>query len=321
VNEVTRTPPLVGEGRTPDLFLVGAAKCGTTAMHQYLRAHPDIYMAAKEPHHFGRDIRSDRSGNDRGAYLRLFDGARDEKVVGEASVWYLMSRYAAEEIRDFRPDARIVIMLREPVDLLRSLHTHNVANGVEDITDFGEAISAGVRTFAGRRSGRPMFADSMTYLPVGRFASQIQRYRTCFPAERIHVILYEEFARHPGAAYRDLLTFLGVDPGFRPPQFERINAARRTRSKTVARWLHSPPHIAQQAFRLLVPESIRSGIWRRGVRPLVESVNTRRPASAGLDPALRAKLRDYYRDEIPQVAELIERPDLMEIWGYAHEVA
>jgi Sulfotransferase domain len=305
-------------GRTPDFFLVGAAKSGTTAMHQYLRAHPDIYMPArKEPHYFGRDIRSPRFVNDRREYLRLFAGAREEKAVGEASVWYLVSKHAAEEIRDFRPDARIVIMLREPVDLLRSLHAHNVANGVEDITDLGKAIDARVRDFSGRIAGRPAVPEFLTYLPVGRFASQIERYRACFPPDRIRVILYEEFAADPAAAYSDLLRFLGVDPDLRPPTFKRINEARRSRSRTIARWLHAPPPVAQRIFRTLLPKPIRQRFWHEGVRPILQSVNSPRVRSAPLDPALRARLRAYYRDEIPRVAALIGRPDLMAVWGYA----
>ncbi len=306
--------------RTPDFFLVGAAKAGMTSMHQYLRAHPEIYMPArKEPHFFGRDIRSPRFINDRREYLRLFDGARDEKAVGEASVWYLASRHAAEEIRDFRPDARIVIMLREPVDLLRSLHAHNVANGIEDITDLGRAIDAGVRDFSSRIAGRPAIPEYLTYLPVGRFAAQIERYRSCFAEDRIHVILYEEFARDPAAAYSGLLRFLGVDPEARPPSFERINAARRSRSMTMARWLHAPPPMVQRLCRRLVPQPIRHGIWHGAVRPVLESANSRRVGSPSLDPALRSRLRDYYRDEIPQVAEVIGRPDLTRLWGYARE--
>src|SRR5215472_18741131 len=109
--------------KRPDFFIVGAPRCGTTAMGQFLSAHPDIFMARKEMHFFGRDLRFGRRFYRRNldAYLSEFTGAESRKRAGEASVWYLSSRTAAAEIKEFNPDSRIIIMLREPVEMMFSL--------------------------------------------------------------------------------------------------------------------------------------------------------------------------------------------------------
>ena len=109
--------------RRPDVFIVGAPKCGTTAMAEYLESHPEIYMAKKEMNVFGADLRFGAQfyRRDLQAYLEEFDTRNGEERAGEASVWYLFSRHAAAEIKAFNPDARIIIMLREPAEMLYSL--------------------------------------------------------------------------------------------------------------------------------------------------------------------------------------------------------
>ncbi|MBA2556652.1 MAG: hypothetical protein H0V12_04785, partial [Chloroflexi bacterium] len=141
----------------PDFFIPGAPKSGTSSMYEYLRQHPEIYLPSlKEPRHFcpDQDSGSDRDGlffvRDRDEYLALYAGVRGEKRIGDASVQYLYSRVAAERIREFNPDARFIVMLRNPVHMAYSLHGQRLAGGGEDIEDFGEALEAE----ADRREGR-----------------------------------------------------------------------------------------------------------------------------------------------------------------------
>src|SRR5580692_5743985 len=107
----------------PNFFIVGAPKCGTTALNHYLSAHPEIFMAKKEMHHFGADLKfgSQFFRRDRDEYLAEFAEGHGRKGVGETSVWYLFSREAAAELKAFNPEARVIIMLREPVEMVQSL--------------------------------------------------------------------------------------------------------------------------------------------------------------------------------------------------------
>src|SRR2546429_216975 len=111
----------------PTFFIVGAPRCGTSSLASYLDAHPRIFMSKpKEPHHFGRDLEIRvRPYASRESYLRLFEGV-DADHAGDASVLYLYSSTAPDEILALNPDARIIIMLRDPLEMIPSLHTRNL---------------------------------------------------------------------------------------------------------------------------------------------------------------------------------------------------
>jgi len=126
----------------PNFFIVGAAKCGTTGMKYYLHQHPDIFMAAPtEINHFIRDFDIGPS-QDEAWYLRHFEAAGDARVIGEKSVWHLFSKTAATDIKAFNPDARILIMLRNPVEMIHALHSQFLYGRNEDIKNFAHALAA-----------------------------------------------------------------------------------------------------------------------------------------------------------------------------------
>src|SRR5215831_7215316 len=110
--------------KRPDFFIVGAPRCGTTAMGQFLAAHPDIFMSRKEMHVFGKDLHFGKRFYRRSleTYVSEFAGADAKKRAGEGSVWHLFSTQAAAEIKAFNPEARIIIMLRDPVEMMFSLY-------------------------------------------------------------------------------------------------------------------------------------------------------------------------------------------------------
>src|SRR5882672_7839349 len=125
----------------PNLFIVGAPRCGTTSMYDYLKQHPDVFMPeVKEPHFLGTDLTSSRFIRDEGKYQALFATAKNEKRIGEASVWQLYSKIAAYEIKEYSPTARVIIMLRNPVDMMYSLYGQHIFSGDEEISDFEEAL-------------------------------------------------------------------------------------------------------------------------------------------------------------------------------------
>src|SRR3979411_724122 len=108
-----------GRSRVPDVFIVGAPRCGTTALYTYLKDHPEIFMSPiKEPEFFTDFLGEGRRVRTEAEYLNCFGGVRDEKRIGEASVSYLASRTSARAIKGFSPLAMIIIMLRNPVDVM-----------------------------------------------------------------------------------------------------------------------------------------------------------------------------------------------------------
>ena len=172
-------------------------------MDQYLAAHPDIYMAKKEMHAFGSDLRFGPQfyRRDQEAYLAEFAARNGERHAGEASVWYLFSTQAAAEIHAFNPEARIIIMLREPAEMLYSLYYQFRFDGNEHLPTFEEALAAEDERRAGRRITRQTYlAQGLVYRDTARYTEQVRRYFDVFGRERVHVIIYDDLAADVRAA-------------------------------------------------------------------------------------------------------------------------
>lgn len=224
-------------GAAPNLFIVGAPKCGTTSLYHYLRSHPQIFFPsnqdalgrAKEPSHFCPELEiTDRFAiRDRDEYLALYRDSEAATWRGDASTNYLVSTSAPGAIRSFAPDARIVIMLRPPVEFMRSYHSELVRHGHEDITDFHDAVAASPERARGLRippaTGVPKCLD---YFQMSRFSPQVARYLETFPRERVKIVLLEDMAAAPVETYRGILEFLGVD-ATKIPEFRVHNETPR----------------------------------------------------------------------------------------------
>ncbi len=206
-------------------------------MFNYLRLHPEVAMSArKEPHHFCEDLSDRGFVRNREDYLALFGSVGSEPMVGEASVWYMYSRLAAERIHEFDDGARLIAILRNPTEMLPSIFWHHVFTGYESSDDF-EAIyrqRRGAGTAAVSAAEPGSFRGSLDYSLVAQYGAQLERFYHLFPASQIHVLLLEDLKEDPNAAYRSTAEFLGIDPDF-SPSFERYNPQRSVRSKSAAR--------------------------------------------------------------------------------------
>jgi hypothetical protein len=205
----------------PNLFIVGAPKCGTTSLYEYLRRQTGIFFPssqdklgrAKEPSHLcpELEITERYSIKDRDEYLALYCGSEDALWRGDASTNYLISEVAPESIRQLSPGARIVVMLRPPVEMMHSYHSELVRHHHEDILDFHEAVAAsedrrnGLRIPAG--TGVPRCLD---YFAISRFAPQVERYLRVFGHDAVKIVLLEDMAAAPDETLRGILQFLGV---------------------------------------------------------------------------------------------------------------
>lgn len=288
----------------PDFFIVGAPKSGTTALYDYLRQHPDVFMSpAKEPNYFGTDLvrlRTPRPSLEQ--YLAYFADAGDERRVGEASVRYLHSRSAAAEIRDFAPDAQAIIMLRDPVEMMFAMHAELLFSGAEDIADFGEALDAEPDRMQGRRippgANKPA---ALYYRQSACFAEQVQRYFQALGRENVHVIIYDDFRDDPLAAYQSVLRFLGVEGGF-VPDMKVVNANKRPRSRLMQRIVSNPPGWVRRVAAVTLPPAMRRRAYRHAM-----ALNARTEARQPMDPQLRAALRAEFADEVRRLGELLGR--------------
>jgi hypothetical protein len=286
----------------PDFFIVGAPRCGTTAMYEYLRQHPQVFMPEhKEPMYFGADLTQLHARLSDEDYLRLFADAKPGQRVGEASTWYLYSRQAAREIRDFAPNAQIVIMLRNPVDVMYSLHRELVFYSGEVIRDFEEALAAEEDRKQGRRIGPSRRPEALFYRETVRFADQVERYLATFGADAVKVILYDDFVADTAGAYADLLRFLSVDDSFRP-EFVRVNESKLPRNPRFQALVVRPPG----PLARLVPALRRFELAHR-LRAAILALNSRAERRPAMDPALRRRLTLELTPEVERLGELIGR--------------
>jgi hypothetical protein len=305
--------------RKPDLFIIGAAKCGTTSLYEYLRGHPEVFMSrAKEPRYFAPDLIHDPAGHDllyprdEARYLALFDEARDEKRLGEASVRYIYSPAAPGLIADFQPDAYIIAMIRDPVEMLYSMHNQRLSDGHEDIADFAEALAAEDDRRAGRRVPVSTSASLSLYRDRARFAEQLPRWFETFGRQRVHVIVFEDMVAEPAAVFRRVLEFLEVDPEYQPETFAAYNRSHAPRSKLLQRVTKSAP--AQWAVWQLMPRLVGDRATRSIVRRFRHSaVNRRSAPRAPLSAGLRRQLQEEFTADVDRTSELLGR-DLAALW-------
>lgn len=218
-----------------NLFIVGAAKAGTTTIYDHLCDHPDIFMSPiKEPHYFCSDIRRinftqphyKKFDLELNKYLKerplkkhhiayidqldqyeaLFEEGQDKKYLGESSGGYLYSTTAAKLIYEYNPDAKIIISLREPVDRAYSHWKMNLANGRENGTiAFSDCIASG---FSRIDKG---WGVTHLYVDLGLYCEQIKRYLDIFPRENILIVFYRELMISPQKFMDDIFKFLNLD--------------------------------------------------------------------------------------------------------------
>lgn len=289
--------------RKPNFFIVGAPKCGTTAMDTYLSRHPDIFMGLKERHFFTPDlIRIEERNLPLEVYEGLFEDARDQAVVGECSVFYLLSREAARNIHAYCPEAKILVMVRNPLQVLEAHHTQLVYEGDEDIEDFVAAYDASPR----RRSGDGIpdgcqYRDILDYPGIVAYADQIQRYLEVFGPGQVHVEVFDDFVADTAACYRRVLAFLGVDPEFRPA-FPVINARKTTRNRAVLRFLRNTPDWVTVISRIFLTKRMRYEI-----KEWLERRNTKAKKPIPLPADFRARLAEDCRPEVEKLGRLLNR--------------
>lgn len=315
--------------RVPDFFIVGHAKCGTTALYEMLRRHPQVYMPdRKEPQYFSRDnpqpqITPERSVAFTGRrvtspeeYLALFSAATPDQRLGEASTSYIWSRSAASRIADVRPDARIIAILREPASFLRSLHLQMLQNSVEVEKDFRKAVALE----EARREGREIpenayWPQALIYSDRVRYVEQLQRYHAAFTPEQVLVLIYDDFRRDNEATVRRVQRFLDIDDTV-PLEVLGANPTIGVRSvgadKFVRRLRQGRGPLSgavKASVKTLTPWRLRHHV----LYPLRDRVIYGKPPPP--DERFTSELRQRFRPEVVALSKYLDR-DFLALWGY-----
>jgi len=273
-------------------------------MHAFLRAHPEVFMpAVKEVHFFGSDIRGLPYEINSAQYANLFRGAEIKQCVGATCAMALYSMRAAEEIRRESPQTKIVILLRDPVEMMYAFHSELVFQEMEPVRDFEKAVLMENDRKLGRNlpaTGLP--ASIIFYRDMASYAEQVARYFRNFPREQVHVILFDDFQQDLPAVYRRLLEFLGVDPAFRP-EFSTINPNKRVRSFYLRRLLKQPDPWTKVLGRILLPST---GLRQR-VRGAIERWNVGFVPRSPMGERFRQRLNAELAPDIVRLSQMLQR--------------
>lgn len=296
----------------PNFFLVGASKCGTTAMATYLRAHPQIFVPElKEPHFFGSDLEFRRNFA-RGPewfqptaeqYRRFYSEVTVETRSGDASAMYLYSRNAPREIQEFCPRADVLIMLRNPVDMMYSLYCHWLYILNEDIDSFARALAAEEDRKQGLRiPPKAYFAGGLQYREMWRFAAHVERYLEHFGRDRVKILLHDDLKHDPAGMYREVLEFLDVRVDFEP-EFTIVNPSMRVRSRALQHFIINLPGLVRWMLKPLVDN------WatRRLLERTAQLINIQRTPRPPMDPQLRAMLQRELAPDVAALSDLLDR--------------
>jgi hypothetical protein len=285
----------------PNTFIVGAAKAATTSLYHYLSLHPDVFMSpVKEPNFFAgfsTDARYRRTITritSEEAYAGLFAGAGQQRVIGEASTSYLWDAGSAERIRQRVPDARIIIVLRDPIQRAFSHYLMDVRDGYQE-KDFYDAVVEDYRIPGKTWGGSP----GHLYVELGLYAAQVERYLKAFGAGgQVHVILFENLRRDFRQVMQDLATFLGIaaEPLLQQDASEARNAYAEPKNAMALgvlrqQWL-------RRAAQRMVPARLR-----RAVRDTLLLAEKEKPA---LDPRAVRFLADIYRPDLARLGEMLQ---------------
>ena len=293
--------------KQPSCFLVGAPKCGTTALCKYLNRHPDIFVPReKELRYFDRDLREVKKTLDE--YLSFF-AEGEGKLCGEGTPSYLYSQVAAKNIHAFNPEAKIIIMLRDPVTVMYAYHSQQLFNGSsENIQDFKLALDAE----ADRKMGKNIPTKcanpkKLFYREVVKFTFQVERYFNTFGREQVHAIVFDDFVQDTAKVYRETLQFLGVDPRFET-YFDKKNSNKKVRNTTLQTLLKYPPAKVLEIGKVFVPlpPSMRRALLE-GVKQKLKRFNTKHVPRPPLDPELRRSLQKEFAPEVERLSNLLGR--------------
>jgi hypothetical protein len=283
----------------PNFLIIGAMKSGTTALYYFLKQHPQIFVSSvKEPNFFAlvdnhKSVFLEGEETnivDLESYLALFESVKNEIAIGEASHSYLYYPTAAENIRDYIPDIKLICVLRDPVERAYSHFLFHLRNGHEPTKIFSQAIEQEER----RIRDNIQFGH---YVHRGFYFRQLKCYFDLFDQSQIRVYLFDDLKNDPVALSKDVYQFLGVDSLYVPEVSIRRNPSGIPKLNFIHNLLVRPNRLKS----LIQP---RLPVW---LYRLATGVRDRNLVKPELSPELRSNLIQMFRDDILKLENLFQR--------------
>jgi hypothetical protein len=292
----------------PNFFIVGAARSGTTSLDRYLSQHPEIYVTPRKETHFfavddfppsfkgpGDEKLNTSVIRDQEQYAQLFASVTGKKAIGESSAFYLYFLGTAERIAQAVPDAKIIILLREPVGRAFSAYSYMVSNGRETLS-FEEGLNQEEER---RQEG---WEPIWWYKELGLYYRQVRHYLEVFGTQQVKVLLYDELCANAGQMLRDVFAFLGVEEDVVIDTSVRHNPSGAPKSRRLYTLLGNfidNPNFLEKRIKSLLPLRLREAWASKAIDKLT------RPAL--LDPQIHAQLQAYFAEDVSKLEDLLHR--------------
>jgi hypothetical protein len=296
----------MSELNLPHFFILGAPKCGTTSLAAYLADHPKVYFSQpKEPNYFNMDFsESHRKFHSLDSYANAcFPAASKDLLRGEATVWHLVSDVAIEEILKAVPQARCIVMLRDPKELIPSLHATLLRALTEDVHDVHQAFLLQDQRRQGKHiPGTSRNLHQLLYTEVASLGKQMQRLQSLVPENRIHCIWFDDFKASPKAAYESTCGFLGIQPEA-IETFSNHNPRKVIHAKWLA-WV-----IGRLSQSKWIRKTKQSLGFTMGKGPLstLSQLNSKEVASEGISLDFQADIKEALSEDVALLASLTGR--------------
>ena len=299
----------------PNLFIVGAVKSGTTSLYAYLRQHPDIFFPEmKEPHFFAQPAPSPEQRHlitfvgDQAGYLRLYERSGDRRWRGDASPSYLWSAPAAARIAEVAPEARIIIILRDPIERAYAQYLMDYSEGAIDRPFFEALQHDWERPDKG-------WGVSQLYVELGLYTGQIQRYRALFGSDQVLVLLLEDLKKDARGVLTRIAHFLDIPEGHMAMVdiAEAHNHYKQPKGQW-ARWLAGHP-VSRFLGERVMPRRLGEYIWEHWMQK-----DAPKPP---IDARAVAYLQSIYGPELVALETELGRPlpELRRSWAAASHAA
>jgi len=291
----------------PNFLIIGAQKAGTTALYKYLNQHPEIYMSPdKEPKYFA--FKGDKNiifpYRTLDQYEALFRKVTDEKAIGEASTIYLESNIAAERIAQTIPLAKMIAILRNPLERAYSAYIFRTREGRETRNDFSKVLQDEIDIIRNNQ-------HKTLYLTRGFYAQQIERFYAQFPTEQIKLFLFEDFVNDISGVLVEIYRFLGVDVTFSANTKQKYNVSaipRNPLAKAALSWL-GRQHSLKMKLRNILPQPIYWSMVAPAGKALNEKLRTARQIKPPpMDIQSQDILRELYREDIEKLHHITGLP-------------
>jgi hypothetical protein len=290
----------------PNFLIVGAAKCGTSSLHNYLNQHPDVFMPSyneqgmkvKEPRFLIKDLVKDRLHNGVWSweeYKSLFNEVKNEISIGESTVLYLYYyEHAIDNIKKYLGEnVKIIIMLRNPTDRAYSAFQH-VSKGLKEQNSFEDALKIEKERMNKESSLTPM----VMYREMGLYHDMVKAYKENF--KNVHIVFYEDFRDDTEGEIKKIFKFLELSLSANIDFVSRHNVGGKRWKNEKMKHVFMKNNPLKSALKKAIPKSLR-----KGVRDKLISASTNKVAP--MKENTRVKLNEFFKEDVKKLSDLLNR--------------